>query len=141
MERFAEFAANNAALFFALGVVLGLIVYNEIRARLRGFKNLSVSEALLKVNHDDALLLDTREDNEYREGHIVNARHIPLSKLAARADELNKFKHRPIIAYCRSGNRSSTACAILKKAGYEEVYNLGGGILAWQNADLPVTKK
>ena len=78
--------------------------------------------------------------NEYSSGHIVNSVHIPLSNLKTRISELNKYKNQKIIVSCRSGNRSSQACASLKKEGFEEVFNLSGGVMAWENASLPLVK-
>ena len=89
----------------------------------------------------NAVVLDVREDNEYLKGHIINSVHIPLSYLSNRIGELDKHKDKPIIVSCRSGQRSGQACAMLKKQGFENVYNLSGGMMAWQNDNLPVTKK
>jgi rhodanese-related sulfurtransferase len=90
------------------------------------------------INHQDAVLIDVREDGEFAEGHILNAIHIPLGALSANLNRLEKYRNAPIIVGCRSGNRSAHACRLLKKKGFENVYNLHGGILAWQNANLPV---
>jgi rhodanese-related sulfurtransferase len=92
------------------------------------------------INQQNALVLDIRQDNEYVGGHIINATHIPLSHLKDRLGELEKHKNKPVIAVCRSGHRSSGACVTLKKAGFESVYNLSGGVLAWESANLPLTK-
>jgi rhodanese-related sulfurtransferase len=91
--------------------------------------------------NDDALVLDVREDKEWAEGHIPNAKHIPLGQLSKRISELDKYKDKPIVVSCRSGHRSATACRTLKKDGFEQTHNLMGGIIAWENANLPVTKK
>ena len=93
------------------------------------------------INRENAVILDVREDNEYRDGHIVNSVHIPLSYLKDRLKELEKYKGKPIIVGCRSGQRSSQACGVLKKQGYDAVYNLSGGIMAWKSDNLPLTKK
>ena len=90
------------------------------------------------VNEQDAVFLDVREPTEVAAGRIGEADHIPLSALSKRMGELEGIKARPVIAYCRSGSRSMSACGQLRKAGFESVYNLAGGILAWQNADLPI---
>ncbi len=58
-----------------------------------------------------------------------------------RLGELDKFKDKPVIVVCQSGNRSSSTCNALTKRGFEKVYNLSGGISAWEQAGLPVTKK
>jgi len=99
------------------------------------------AEATLLMNREDALVLDVRETGEWSSGHIAGARHITLAQLDKRMSEIEKFKDRPIIVCCASGNRSSSACGQLKKSGFEKVFSLGGGISAWLEASLPLTKK
>lgn len=106
-----------------------------------GGNNISVADATLKLNREDAVVIDVRETHEWDRGHIPNARHIALGQLGKRIQEVEKFKTRPIIVVCASGNRSSSACGTLKRAGFEQVFNLSGGIGAWSEAGLPVTTK
>lgn len=141
MAQLIEFVSNHWILASSFVFILGLLIANEFTRHFRGFADISPLDATRLINHEDALMLDIREDREYREGHIVNARHIPVSALGSRIKELEKFKGKPIIAYCRTGQRSAQACAMLRKHGFEPVYNLGGGIMAWQNASFPVSKK
>jgi rhodanese-related sulfurtransferase len=82
-----------------------------------------------------AILLDVREDSEWRAGHAPRARHIPLSRLPARLGDLPP--HRTVITVCRSGSRSSRAAALLAREG-RDVLNLAGGMHAWARAGLPV---
>ena len=96
--------------------------------------------AVQLINHDNALILDVREDNEFVSGHIPNAKHIPLGQLSNGLLTLEKFKDQTIVVNCRSGSRSSSACGILRKQGFTKVYNLAGGILAWQQAQMPTVK-
>lgn len=103
--------------------------------------SLSPAEATLKMNREDAIVLDVRETSEWGSGHIGGARHITLGQLDSRLSELEKFKERPIIVVCATGNRSSSACGNLKKHGFGKVFNLGGGIGAWRDANLPLTTK
>lgn len=138
--QLSEFVVRHWELVAAFVAVLALLVGNEIQRKLRGIRDVGPMEATQMLNHKDALLLDVREDKEYREGHIGDAVHIPLAALAGRVGELEKHKSRPVVAYCRSGQRSARAGAMLRKQGFE-VYNLGGGIMAWQNANLPTTRK
>lgn len=93
------------------------------------------------INHDDAVVIDVREVNEYSDGHIINSLHIPLSNLNTRISELKKHKANKVIVACRSGHRSANACANLRKAGFEQVFNLSGGVMAWEKANLPLIKK
>lgn len=85
-----------------------------------------------------ALIVDVREPGEWREGHIPGALHIPLGSLAVRAGEIDPS--REVIVVCRSGNRSATAVTVLRRAGYQRVSNLSGGMLAWTRQRLPVAR-
>ncbi|OYY94759.1 MAG: hypothetical protein B7Y41_04080 [Hydrogenophilales bacterium 28-61-23] len=109
--------------------------------RIAGVKEIGPQEAVLLFNHDEALVLDVREQSEWLDGHITKAKHIPLGQLNNRLSELEKFKNKPIVAVCRSGQRSGSACSILKKAGYENLHNLAGGMTAWEQAGLPREKR
>jgi rhodanese-related sulfurtransferase len=86
-------------------------------------------------------MLDVREDNEWAVGHVPNAKHIRLGQLSSQLSELGKFKDKPIVVYCRSGNRSARACVMLKKAGFSNANNMAGGIIAWEQANLPITRR
>lgn len=141
MEQYMEFVVNHYILSMSWLVVFGMFIYSFIGASLRGYASANSAMATQLINHEDAVVLDVREDNEYADGHIINSIHIPMSYLANRVGELEKFKSKPIIVSCRSGQRSGQACALLKKQGFENVYNLNGGMMAWQSDNLPVTKK
>ena len=106
-----------------------------------GVPGVGPADATLLINREDAIVLDVRETAEWNDGHIAGARHIAMGSLDQHLSELEKFKQRPIIVVCASGNRSSGACGKLKKAGFEKVYNLSGGVSAWAGANLPMTKK
>jgi rhodanese-related sulfurtransferase len=108
---------------------------------LRGGGGISVTEATNLINREDGVVLDVRESGEWSTGHIPNARHIALGQLGGHISELEKIKDKPIIVCCASGNRSSSACSTLTKAGFTRVFNLAGGIGAWRDAGLPVTTK
>ncbi|MDE2117787.1 MAG: rhodanese-like domain-containing protein [Betaproteobacteria bacterium] len=108
--------------------------------RLRGVKQAGIAEALQLINHKNALVLDIREENEFNAGHILNSRLIPLGKLSESIGELERYRERPIVVVCRSGQRTTAACALLGKQGFGQVYNLAGGVLAWQKAGLPLEK-
>lgn len=111
-------------------------------ARSQGDKSqLSPVEATLLINREDAQLIDVRDQGEFAGGHIPNARHIPLAELERRNSELEKFKERPIILCCATGSRSAAALATLRKAGFERIFNLRGGIAEWEKAGQPLSRK
>lgn len=131
---------NWATVGIALMAFL-MLVWPPISRRIYGIKDVGVMEATQLINHHDAVVLDVREDQEVAEGRIPQAKHIPLRQLVTRMTELEKFKGRPVVVNCRSGQRSASACRVLKKQGFEQVYNLAGGIIAWQQANMPLERK
>ncbi|MDM8558345.1 rhodanese-like domain-containing protein [Candidatus Parabeggiatoa sp. HSG14] len=139
-QQLIEFVGNHPELFLALAIITGLLVWNLLGDQITGVKPLLAQQATLLINHDNAIVLDVREENEYTQGHILNSIHIPLNTLSEKIARLEKYRNRPIIVNCMSGNRSAQACRTLKKNGFEDVHNLKGGIIAWQNASLPLTK-
>jgi len=141
MNDFIEFSQHNWILYLALFAILGLLIGNEALRKIRGVRALNAAEALRLVNDQDAWVVDIREGGEYKEGHIPQARHIPLTSLGEGWGELGKAGDKPIIVYCQNGNTSQSACAKLKKSGIANVYSLSGGLAAWQDANLPVSRK
>jgi rhodanese-related sulfurtransferase len=139
MSDFAEFATQNWLPFLALFVILGLLIGGEALRKARGISTLDAVSALRLINDQDAVVVDVRETGDYREGHVPQARHIPLNALRDRLDELRN-KDKPILVYCRSGNVSQSACVLLKKHGVTEVHSLKGGLLAWREAQLPISR-
>jgi rhodanese-related sulfurtransferase len=87
---------------------------------------------------EDLVLVDCRELGEWNEGHIEQAKFMPLSDFEEQAKGLEQFKDKAIVMQCRSGKRSMTACQHLLGEGFEKLYNLEGGILAWQEKQFPV---
>jgi len=135
------FVQNHSLLVMGFVGVLGLIIWTEFNRMTRKHQQADVTQAVRLMNNDDSIVLDVREDNEVRDGKIQGAKHIPLGQLDKRIAELEKSKDKPILVYCRSGNRSSHACATLTKNGFANVTNLAGGFMAWQSANLPVVKR
>lgn len=117
-----------------------LLFWSVFGNRIRGIREVDCVGATQLINHKGALVLDVREEGEFKSGHLLAARHIPLGKLGGLIGELEKYRTKPIVVVCRSGNRSANACALLGKQGFTEVYNLGGGMIAWQKANLPQEK-
>lgn len=140
MEKLGIFILDHWILSFALVFLSILLLSDMLKSKFLGFKDVDPNGAIRQINQADAVMLDVREDKEYAEGHISEALHIPLGVLDKRLNELESYKSRPIIVYCRSGDRATRAGALLRKQGFQTVYKLGGGILAWKNANLPTSK-
>jgi rhodanese-related sulfurtransferase len=135
-----HFIQNNL-LLVGLAVISGVMLLWPLVSRFfGGARQVDTLEAVRKINHDDALVIDVREPAEVAQGKIARAKLIPMGELQKRIGELEKHKTKPIIMVCRSGNRSAGACGILGKHGFTDVYNLAGGMIAWEQSNLPVEK-
>lgn len=135
-----QFVIDNVfpiSIAFLSGLMLFWSVFGN---RIRGIKEVDCVAATQLINHKNALVLDVREESEYQTGHVLNAKLIPLGKLHEHFGELEKYRDKPVVVVCRSGARSANACAMLGKQGFSEVYNLAGGMMAWQKGNLPVKK-
>lgn len=135
-----QFITSN---FFPISLAImsgAMILWSMLGSRVRGIKDVDTNAALQLINHKNAIVLDVREPDEYKSGHLLNAQLISLGKLNERIGELAKYKDKPVVVVCRSGNRSGTACVMLGKQGFTQAYNLTGGMMAWQKANLPTQK-
>lgn len=137
---YVDFAIKYWYLFVALIVVLGLLVLGPITQLVHGVKSVNVWDAVRMINHESAIVVDVCDPPEFKTGHIPNAINIPLNGLVGRIKELDKHKSKPIVLSCRGGNRSNRGAVILRKHGFEKVYMLAGGFMAWERDNLPVEK-
>lgn len=140
MDTFYHFVIKHWALSAAFLFILMLLVMAELRRKALGFKEVNPTQAVQLMNHDQAVVIDVREEQEYQSGHIVGALHVPVGLLESRVNELNLDQTKPIIVYCRTGQRAATAGVALSKMGFVNVSKLSGGVLAWQSASLPLEK-
>lgn len=139
MEQVLEFAGNHPLLVGAFVVVLTALMWN-VFADPGGKNAVDPMSATALINHENAVVLDVRSISEFKDGHIVNSINIPLNGLGNNLKQLEKHRDKPIVAVCRSGSRSASACRLLRKQGFEQAKNLRGGIMAWESANLPVNR-
>ena len=137
MQQLSTFFVTNWPLLLALAIILFMLVRSYVGPGAS--KAVGPMELLQLINHQNALVLDVRTDKEYQGGHIINSMHVPLGMLSSSLSQLAPYKHSSVVIVCRSGSRSAQAAGTLRKAGFEQVYNLAGGIMAWQNANMPLT--
>jgi hydroxyacylglutathione hydrolase len=96
-----------------------------------------VEPAELYSRRHDFAIIDVRGRDEWDEGHIAGARHIHVGHLTRHLEEIPREK--PVALHCAGGDRSTLGASILQHHGFENVYNVTGGISAWEEADLPLT--
>ena len=140
MAQLAEFIGNHLLLSAAFIIVFFMVIMLFMSEKMQAFANANTSELTHLVNRKDAVVIDTRDIADYKQGHIVNAINIPLADMVSGKTSLDKYKGKEVIAYCASGMSSKLACKHLIKSGIENVYNLAGGINAWKSDNLPVVK-
>ena len=101
---------------------------------------ISPTEAVQCMNREKGVVVDVCDAEEFANGHIKGAVHVPLDQLEAKLPGAVKNKSTPLILVCASGIRSKRAQALAQKLGYEKVHSLQGGLAAWKEANLPVSK-
>lgn len=134
-----QFVVHNWYLFAALVVVVALLLAEPLKQALYRVSTVPPARAVQLMNRG-GLVVDVREPSEFASGHLPNAVNIPLGSVQTRLNELQKYKDRAIVVYCRSGQRSARAAVTLRKFGFAQVHNLAGGVIAWQNDSLPTER-
>ncbi len=139
-EELKAFAALNPMLSLAFAGLTVAIVVTEIARLFRGYKALRPAELTALINRENALVVDVSASNDFEKGHIAGSRNVTPSQLDPESKLLSGSKQAPVVLTCRNGHASADAAKKLKKAGFEQLYWLDGGIAAWQQADLPLVK-
>ncbi|ADV25966.1 Rhodanese domain protein [Pseudoxanthomonas suwonensis 11-1] len=134
------FAGRHPMLSLALAGLTVAIIYTEIMRLLRGYKAIKPAELALVANQPGAVVVDMSAIADFEKGHIAGSRNIIPSQFDPAGKLLAGAKQSPVVLVCRNGMASATAARKLKKAGFEQVHWLDGGIAAWQAAGLPLVK-
>ena len=141
MSRYLEFFQNHPILVMAFIGVAGGLVWTLLSGRTMGLRRIAGTEATRLINSEDALVVDVRTDAEFRPGHIINAINVPEKQLDSNLDKLEKYREKPLIMVCRTGQIASRVGSALKKKGFDKVHVLEGGLMAWESANLPLARK
>lgn len=142
MQEYIDFFSNQPMLSIAWLAIAAMLVASLVKSKISGVKSIAAQDAIMMINKQNAIIVDVRPADEYKKGHIVNAKNIPVSQIDKGAfSEIEKHKESPIIVVCASGDRSSSAASKLVKAGFTQVNNLLSGMNGWASEKLPTTKK
>ncbi|MEK9766450.1 MAG: rhodanese-like domain-containing protein [Thalassolituus sp.] len=137
MEQLNEFIANHWLLVGIWSAFVVALLWDNNR---RNGPSVSTAEATTMINREDALVLDIRDKNDFKTGHLVDAVNIPYASLANRMGELEAHKNRPIILVCKTGQTVSMAGKMLREKGFNAV-RMKGGMMEWNSQNLPLVKK
>ncbi|MFN2167261.1 MAG: rhodanese-like domain-containing protein [Anaerolineae bacterium] len=138
MALFLEFAAQQWILIAALLAVIGKLFLHESR---KAGPALSPQQAINLVNNGGGVFVDVRDAAAFKKGHIVDALHIPMSKLKEQKTQLEHYRDKPIILVCNMGQEAGAAGKQLKADGFSQVYKMAGGMIEWNNLQLPTVSK
>ena len=122
-------------------LLLGVTLFSSINLVYGKYTSIDVATAndmITGGSYPNLIILDVRTQSEYNEGHLENTVLIPLSELESRIDEILPYKDTEIIVYCKGGGRSAQASSILDSNNFTKVFNVLGGITAWESAGYPI---
>ena len=137
MQDLIPFLQQNILLVAVFVTSGSLLLWPMMRP---GGQDISPTDATLMINRENAVVIDVRTAAEFAEGHVPDALHIPREKVLDRLAELEKYRDRPLILNCATGARSGGACGELRRMGFENVFQLAGGMNGWLQAGLPMAK-
>jgi rhodanese-related sulfurtransferase len=140
LHKLPAFLGHHPALaaLFVL-ILLGLVV-TEAMLRLRKYKTLTPAGLTLLINREQPLLVDLSALADFEKGHVPGARHVMPSQFDPEHKDLARAKELPVVVMDKDGRGIDRAAQRLVKAGFARVYALGGGVAAWQQAQLPLAK-
>lgn len=137
MSQFLQFVGQEWLLISLLFGLAAALMWHEGK---KGGAALSPAQMTSLINAEDALVLDIREAKDFKAGHIVGAKNVPMAKIASELPNLEKHKAKPVVVICRFGQTAGACGKQLREAGFEKVYKLGGGMVEWQAQQMPVVK-
>jgi len=140
LEELWAFLGRNPMLSLALAGITVALVYTEVARLFRGFRGLRPAELTALINRENALVVDLRPAAEFEKGHIPGSKNVQMAQFDPENKALAAAKALPVVAVCKAGLTAVDAAKRLRKAGFEKVYVLEGGIGAWQAADLPLAR-
>lgn len=140
MNDLNTFLGNHSALVIAITIIFILLFIIELLRAKRKTNALTPLDLTQKINHEHAVIFDLRSEEQYRHGHIIDAKLQSRASLLANNKLLDKYRTKPIALVCANGMESQKTAAMLLKSGYN-AYSLAGGMRAWLDAQLPVVKE
>jgi rhodanese-related sulfurtransferase len=139
MDHLAQYIQMNHWLVIATAAVLALVIVFEIRAHAEGLATVSPQDAIRLMNRG-AVVIDLRAAEQYVAGHLTGARRLDGEQILKAGDTLKKYKQKPLIVYDETGSLGTSAARQLKAQGFEQAFNLRGGLAAWRADNLPLEK-
>jgi len=140
LHKLPEFIGNHLALVALFFVLLLAIIVMEILTLFRKYKELTPAGLTLLINRESPLMVDLSAYADFEKAHVPGSRHVAMSQFDPEQKDLAKAKDLPVVLIDKDGRNTGKAAQRLVKAGFSKVFTLGGGVQAWQQAQLPVAK-
>ncbi|WCG82966.1 rhodanese-like domain-containing protein [Pectobacterium sp. A5351] len=141
MQEIMPFISKNPILSISWVALLVAVIVLTVKSKLSNVKEVVRGEAIRLINKEDAVVVDIRNRDDYRRGHIANAFNLlPNDIKNGSVGELEKHKSQPIIVVCANGLSSREAAENLFKAGFERVQILKDGLAGWSGENLPLVR-
>src|SRR5262245_22242904 len=131
MSDFMLFVMQHWFLWSLAILIFAAIIFLETRNTVSGVTKISVQQLINLINHENAVVVDIRSPETFKEGHIIDAVNIPQTDFEQNLKKLQKHRNKPISIVCDQGIASIKVGANLRTLGFEKVYSLDGGIKAW----------
>ena len=139
MDRLIEYVTHHPLLVAAAVLALIVVLTYESRARATSHAAIS-SQDLIRLMNQGALVLDIRKSDEFAQGHVNGARHLPSDQILTAGDNFKRFKDKPVVVYCASGSLAAAAVRQLNAQGFTKAFTLRGGFAGWRSENLPIAK-
>ncbi|MDW2982945.1 MAG: rhodanese-like domain-containing protein [Rhodanobacter sp.] len=141
LHKLPEFVGNHVALSALFAILLVALIVTQVSTLFSKVKELSPAGLTQLINRESPLLIDLSAIADFEKMHVPGARHVLMSQFDPEHKDLAKAKELPVVVMDKDGRGNALkASQRLAKAGFGKVYILGGGVLAWHAAQLPVAK-
>jgi len=139
MDRLIEYFTHHPYMVGAAVLALAVVITYESRLQTAAFASIS-SQDLIRLMNQGALVLDIRKPDEFEQGHVNGAKHLPSDQILKAGDSFKRFKDKPVVVYCESGSLAAAAVRQLIEQGFTKAFTLRGGFAGWRAENLPIAK-
>ena len=141
MQEIMQFVSRHPILSIAWVALLGAVLFTTFKSLTSKVKVISRGEATRLINKEDAVVVDIRQRDDFRKGHIASALNVLPNEIKANhTGELDKHKAQPIIVVDGNGMSAQESANALLKAGFERVFVLKDGVAGWSGENLPLVR-
>jgi rhodanese-related sulfurtransferase len=140
LHKLPQFAGNHMFLVAAFAALIVALFVTQVMVWMRKYTELTPAGLTQLINRDSPLLIDLSASADFEKMHVPGAKHVAMSQFDPENKDLAKARELPVVVMDKDGRTADGAAQRLIKAGFTRVYTLGGGVLAWQQAQLPTAK-